>query len=105
MMPEGEVYVLATDPRWVDGFLRGRWPGLTGGEHLTALDIDKVTSADRVYIIGGWDKGLSRFTRVRIEKALHDSGARIFNGAGSSYDWGTPPPWEHDGTEPGSAVS
>lgn len=106
-MDEPRYFVLSPSLTWTRGFLVGRFPRNLGfGEHLPRSEVnDEVTSRDTVVIIGGWDDGLSRVERVWIEKRLHDSGARILNGAGAYYSWGSPPPWEHDGNEPGSAIT
>lgn len=101
--PEPRYFVLSPSERWTSGFLVGRFRPFDG-EHLPYDEVHKVTSRDTVVIIGGWDDGLARAERVRIEKRLHDSGARLYNGAGCEYSWAVPAPWEHDGHEPGSAI-
>lgn len=64
----------------------------------------RATCGDTVVLYLWEDLVASRRERVRIQKRLRDSDAIILNGANRSYDWGYPPPWRHDGNEPGSAV-
>lgn len=93
-------YILSPSPTWTEGFLVGRFPGsLSSGEHLSRDECDKVTRGDAVYIIGGWETGMTRAERVAVEKVLHDSRALILNGAGNHYDWGDPKPWEYEETQ------
>lgn len=63
-----------------------------------------VTFRDTVVLRDWEDQVPSRRERVRIQKRLRDSDALVVNGAELPYDWGYPPPWRHDGDEPGSAV-
>lgn len=96
-------YVLSQSPDFTAGWLAARHV-VRGAHHLRPGDALAVVRGDTVEIIGGWDRAIPRRARVRIEKILHDSGAHITNGAGRTYDWGSPKPWEHDGDTPGSAM-
>lgn len=72
---------------------------------LTPQEVaSRVTFEDTVEL-RDWEHLVpTRHERVRIQKRLRDSDALVINGAGHTYDWGYPPPWRHDGNEPGSAV-
>lgn len=96
------AYILSRSAEFSAGWCSGRTQFQL--QHLELEMIPKLRPVDSVTILGNWDEGMARAGRVRIEKALHDSGAHIMNGMGSPYDWGYPPPWEHDGNEPGSAI-
>ncbi len=65
---------------------------------------ERITWRDTL-VLYDWE-GLieTRHERVRLQKHFRDSNAMVMNGVGQDYDWGYPPPWRHDGNEPGSAV-
>ena len=98
------TFILSRSPEFSEGYAAGSLL-LAPVKHLARTEPERITAEDRVIILGGWDTGMTRAERVAVEKVLHDSGARILNGAGHRYDWGFLKPWEHDGDVPGSAVA